>query len=155
MGQQSTTRISNQEDSKMAQARVHDTTDKVHQPHLKRQRTDDKVNLGALLDAAAEKEENKKKKKGLPIYFAKLVIWDEGRELQSQVTCAKSSPEAAARHVVRKFVKEMPLNESVEVEIKSSAKSYVFIAVRNYNDAKRRSFTLRRVLDTIAVKKEQ
>jgi hypothetical protein len=86
-----------------------------------------------------------KKKKKLPVYMAEIDVMNNGRLLKSKISCSKSSPLAAARHVARKFVAELPLNELIPMFVRSSAKEHCFFIKREYADASRRSFTITRV----------
>ena len=85
------------------------------------------------------------KKKKLPVYMAEIDVMNNGRLLKSKISCSKSSPLAAARHVARKFVAELPLNELIPMFVRSSAKEHCFFIRREYTDASRRSFTITRI----------
>ncbi len=58
------------------------------------------------------------------------------------VRAFKSTPKAAANYAVRKYIAEMPLKTSFHVTVRSKMRTQKFIAIRDYENPKLRSFTL-------------
>jgi hypothetical protein len=104
-----------------------------------------KATAGPAKRAKTTKAKTTKARSKQPIYNATIKVYNDGRELTSLIQCSKSSPEAAASHVARKFIKELPLHEAIPVLVQSSVKDYRFAIVRDYFNSNRRSFRLTRL----------